>query len=50
VSGIQWLIILGSSLPVVAFCTVAHNESVSRHRAAIDLTLEYDERERDPQP
>jgi hypothetical protein len=46
VSGIQWLIIVGSSLPVVVFCAVAHTESVSRRRAAITLALEYEERER----
>jgi hypothetical protein len=47
VSGIQWVVLLGSSLPVVAFCAVAYLESVGRHRSAIDLTLEYEERESD---
>jgi hypothetical protein len=44
-SGIQWLILLGSALPVVGFCALAHTESADRHRAAIELTLTYEEGE-----
>ncbi len=44
-SGIQWAVLVGTSIPVVAVCTMAHLESVGRHRRAINLVLEYDEGE-----
>ena len=47
-SGIQWAVLVGASVPVVAFCTMAHLESVGRRRRAIALALEYDEREPEP--
>ncbi len=45
VNGIQWVVLLSASVPVVAFGARAHLESVGRHRRAIELALEYDERD-----
>jgi hypothetical protein len=42
VSGIGWLIILGSGLTGLVFCRAAHVESVARKRALIEQTLDYE--------
>jgi hypothetical protein len=48
VSGIAWLIILGSCLLGLVFCRLAHVESMGRKRALIERTLEYEGRGREP--
>ncbi len=48
-SGIGWLIILGSGLTGLVFCRAAHLESVERKRALIEQTLEYGRMGRGPE-